>query len=140
MRRPEPLCRSGARRPERASGCPAGLRIAELGDATTVFCAGERRAHGLLRALHEAVCSIPGDIGVVGFDGIPEAAYFTPPLTAVRQDCRRARPPGPDCSSRSRGCRAHPHPRTDLTRASAVPQRGPALRRWAGAAGHPTRG
>ena len=29
---------------------------------------------------------IPADISVVGFDDIPEAEYFTPPLTTVRQN------------------------------------------------------
>jgi DNA-binding LacI/PurR family transcriptional regulator len=29
---------------------------------------------------------VPEDISVVGFDDVPEAAYFTPPLTTVRQD------------------------------------------------------
>ena len=29
---------------------------------------------------------MPGDVSVVGFDDVPEAAYFTPPLTTVRQD------------------------------------------------------
>ena len=28
---------------------------------------------------------MPADISVAGFDDIPEAAYFTPPLTTVRQ-------------------------------------------------------
>ncbi|MFF5701410.1 LacI family DNA-binding transcriptional regulator [Streptomyces sp. NPDC012794] len=68
------------------SGYRAGLRIAGLSDVTAVFCANDHMALGLLRALHEAGRSIPGDIGVVGFDDIPEAAYFTPPLTTVRQD------------------------------------------------------
>jgi DNA-binding LacI/PurR family transcriptional regulator len=43
-------------------------------------------ALGLLRSLHEAGRSVPRDLSVVGFDDIPEAAYFTPPLTTVRQD------------------------------------------------------
>jgi DNA-binding LacI/PurR family transcriptional regulator len=29
---------------------------------------------------------MPGDVSVVGFDDIPESAYFLPPLTTVRQD------------------------------------------------------
>ena len=43
-------------------------------------------ALGVLRALHEAGRRIPADVSVVGFDDVPEAAYFTPPLTTVRQD------------------------------------------------------
>ncbi|MER5639143.1 LacI family DNA-binding transcriptional regulator [Kitasatospora sp. NPDC002227] len=68
------------------SGYQAGLRIAELTEATAVFCANDHMALGLLRALHEAGRSVPGDISVVGFDDIPEAGYFIPPLTTVRQD------------------------------------------------------
>ena len=30
--------------------------------------------------------SVPHDLAVVGFDDIPESAYFSPPLTTVRQD------------------------------------------------------
>jgi DNA-binding LacI/PurR family transcriptional regulator len=29
---------------------------------------------------------VPEDISVIGFDDIPESAYFRPPLTTVRQD------------------------------------------------------
>ncbi|MEU6235898.1 LacI family DNA-binding transcriptional regulator [Kitasatospora sp. NPDC047058] len=68
------------------SGYQAGLRIAGLRGVTAVFCANDHMALGLLRALHEAGRSVPDEISVVGFDDIPEAAYFTPPLTTVRQD------------------------------------------------------
>ena len=34
----------------------------------------------------EARREVPGEISVVGFDDIPEAAFFQPPLTTVRQD------------------------------------------------------
>jgi len=34
-------------------------------------------ALGLLRRLHEAGRETPGEISIVGFDDIPEAAYFT---------------------------------------------------------------
>jgi DNA-binding LacI/PurR family transcriptional regulator len=43
-------------------------------------------ALGALRALHEAGRRIPSEVSLVGFDDIPEAPYFTPPLTTVRQD------------------------------------------------------
>jgi len=68
------------------SGYEAGMQL--LGDraATAVFCANDHMALGVLRALNEAGRAIPGDISVVGFDDIPEASYFTPPLTTVRQD------------------------------------------------------
>ena len=29
---------------------------------------------------------VPADLSVIGFDDIPEAAYFTPALTTMRQD------------------------------------------------------
>ena len=53
---------------------------------TAVFCANDPMALGLLRALSEQGRRVPEDVSVVGFDDIPEAAYFLPPLTTVRQD------------------------------------------------------
>jgi DNA-binding LacI/PurR family transcriptional regulator len=43
-------------------------------------------AIGLLRAVAEHGKRVPEDISVIGFDDIPESAYFRPPLTTVRQD------------------------------------------------------
>ena len=68
------------------SGYEAGLRLLENTQVTSVFCANDHMALGVLRALNEAGRGIPGDISVIGFDDIPEASYFTPPLTTVRQD------------------------------------------------------
>jgi DNA-binding LacI/PurR family transcriptional regulator len=68
------------------SGYELGQRLAQDRDITAVFAANDQMALGLLRALHEAGREIPRDISVVGFDDIPEAEYFTPPLTTVRQD------------------------------------------------------
>lgn len=53
---------------------------------TAVFAANDQMALGLLGGLHEAGLSVPGDISVVGFDDTPDAAYYWPKLTTVRQD------------------------------------------------------
>ncbi|HEX6278218.1 MAG TPA: LacI family DNA-binding transcriptional regulator [Polyangiaceae bacterium] len=55
-------------------------------DFTAVLVANDQMALGFLRRVHEAGREVPRDFSVVGFDDIPEAAYFTPPLTTVRQD------------------------------------------------------
>jgi DNA-binding LacI/PurR family transcriptional regulator len=68
------------------AGHELGRELVERDDVTAVFVANDQMALGLLRTLHEAGRRIPGDISVVGFDDIPEAAYFTPPLTTVRQN------------------------------------------------------
>jgi DNA-binding LacI/PurR family transcriptional regulator len=68
-----------------ASGYQAGLRLAEIDEVTAVFAANDQMALGLLRALHERERAVPGEISVVGFDDMEEAAQFWPPLTTVRQ-------------------------------------------------------
>jgi DNA-binding LacI/PurR family transcriptional regulator len=68
------------------SGYEAGREVAGRSDVTAVFCANDQMALGLLLSLSEAGRSVPGDVSVVGFDDIPEAAYLIPPLTTVRQD------------------------------------------------------
>ncbi len=69
-----------------SSGYELGDSLLEIKDLTAVFVANDQMALGLLRRLHEAGREVPRDISIVGFDDIPEAAYFTPPLTTVRQD------------------------------------------------------
>jgi DNA-binding LacI/PurR family transcriptional regulator len=68
------------------SGYMHGQRLAADAGLSAVFAANDQMALGLLRALREAGRDVPGDVSVVGFDDIPEAAYFAPPLTTVRQD------------------------------------------------------
>src|ERR1700685_2381234 len=48
--------------------------------------ANDHLALGILRALHERGRRVPHDVSVVGFDDVPEAAYYIPPLTTVRPD------------------------------------------------------
>lgn len=68
------------------SGYEHGKRLAEDPDITALFVANDAMAMGLLRALREAGRHVPTDISVIGFDDIPEAPYFCPPLTTVRQN------------------------------------------------------
>jgi len=82
LRNPEPVVGDWTAR----SGYEAGRLIAGRTDVTAVFAANDQMALGLLRALAEAGRDVPGDVSVVGFDDIPEAAYLIPPLTTVRQD------------------------------------------------------
>jgi DNA-binding LacI/PurR family transcriptional regulator len=68
------------------SGYEAGRSLAGEKGLTAVFVANDQMALGLLRAFTEAGIGVPKDVHVAGFDDVPEAAYFSPPLTTVRQD------------------------------------------------------
>ncbi|CAL8978642.1 Lactose operon repressor [Propionicimonas sp. T2.31MG-18] len=68
-----------------ASGYEAGRRL--LGEEfTAVFCGNDQMALGLIHALTEGGRSVPGAVSVIGFDDVPEAAHFSPPLTTMHQD------------------------------------------------------
>jgi len=58
-------------------------------DMDAVFSSNDQMALGALQAARRLGLCIPEDLGIVGFDDIPEAAYFYPPLTTVRQDTRK---------------------------------------------------
>jgi DNA-binding LacI/PurR family transcriptional regulator len=68
------------------AGYDLGRRLAADRDVTAIFAANDQMALGVMRAMHEAGRSIPGNVSLVGFDDIPESPYFLPPLTTVRQD------------------------------------------------------
>ncbi|MDP9842528.1 LacI family DNA-binding transcriptional regulator [Streptosporangium lutulentum] len=68
------------------SGYQLGKRLASDPAVTAIFVANDQMTLGVLRALREAGRRVPEDISVVGFDDVPEAAYFWPPLTTVRQN------------------------------------------------------
>jgi DNA-binding LacI/PurR family transcriptional regulator len=68
------------------AGYDLGGRLCGDPSVSAVFVANDQMALGVLRAMHEAGRAVPGELSVVGFDDIPEAAYFLPPLTTVRQD------------------------------------------------------
>jgi DNA-binding LacI/PurR family transcriptional regulator len=68
------------------AGQQLGAAAAAGHDVDAVFVANDQMALGLLRAFHEKGVRVPDDVLVAGFDDVPEAAYFTPPLTTIRQD------------------------------------------------------
>lgn len=51
-----------------------------------VFVANDQMALGVLQTLVRMGRRVPQDIAIVGFDDIPEAVFFIPPLTTIRQD------------------------------------------------------
>jgi len=51
-----------------------------------VFVANDQMALSVLQVACEKGLQVPQDLAVVGFDGIPETAYYWPPLTTVYQD------------------------------------------------------
>ncbi len=69
-----------------ASGFRAGVEISRHRDLTAVFVANDQMALGVILALKQAGRRIPDDVSIVGFDDIPEAAFYDPPLTTMRQD------------------------------------------------------
>ncbi len=68
------------------SGYDAGRALSKRKDVTAVFVANDQMALGVVRALQEGGRAVPEDVSVVGFDDVPEAAYYGPPLTTLRQD------------------------------------------------------
>jgi DNA-binding LacI/PurR family transcriptional regulator len=67
-------------------GYDFGRRLSRDPAVTAIFVANDQMALGVLRAMHEAGRELPVQVSVVGFDDIPEASYFTPPLTTIRQN------------------------------------------------------
>jgi DNA-binding LacI/PurR family transcriptional regulator len=72
-----------------ASGFEFGTALAGQGaplDFTAVFASNDQMALGLVHALAGHGFTVPDDVSVIGFDDIPESAFFAPPLTTMRQD------------------------------------------------------
>jgi DNA-binding LacI/PurR family transcriptional regulator len=70
-----------------SSGYAAMQAILASGrEITALFAQNDRMAVGAIRALREAGLGVPADVSVIGFDDMPLASYFDPPLTTLRQD------------------------------------------------------
>ena len=64
-----------------------GLRhlLEQHPNVEAVFFGNDQMALGGIRAAHQLGLRIPEDVAIIGFDDIPESAYFCPPLSTVRQ-------------------------------------------------------
>lgn len=69
-----------------ASGYAAAEQIPAAIGVTAIVVANDQMALGAMLSLTRRGFRIPDDVSVVGFDDIPEAAYFRPPLTTVQLD------------------------------------------------------
>jgi len=74
-----------------ASGYEKGHQLlsgASLPEA--ILVANDQMALGVMRACAEKGIVVPGQISIVGFDDTADSAWFSPPLTTVRQAFREA--------------------------------------------------
>jgi LacI family transcriptional regulator len=62
--------------------------LARAPDLDAVFAANDQMALGLLHVANARGIAVPDRLAVVGFDGLPEGAQFTPSLTTVIQPLR----------------------------------------------------
>ncbi|MGK2926629.1 MAG: LacI family DNA-binding transcriptional regulator [Lysobacterales bacterium] len=104
------LRREGLRRAAAESGREISLRELEAGNFSfesayetarrflasgeaipdAIFAFSDTAAMAFIRAFREAGLRFPQDVSVVGYNDIPSAEYFSPPLTTVRQDNHQA--------------------------------------------------
>jgi LacI family transcriptional regulator len=70
-----------------ASGEQAFIQLLEaFPDMDAVFVANDQMSLGVLREANRRGIHVPGQLAVIGFDNIPESAYFYPSLTTISQD------------------------------------------------------
>ena len=70
-----------------SSGEQAFIQLLEsFPDMDAVFVANDQMALGVLREAHGRDIRVPDQLAVIGFDDIPESAYFYPSLTTISQD------------------------------------------------------
>jgi LacI family transcriptional regulator len=65
-----------------------GLRrlLEQRPDVDAVFACNDQMALGALKTTRELSLQVPQDLALVGYDDVPEAPFFSPPLSTVRQD------------------------------------------------------
>ena len=68
------------------SGYEAAKKLLDkAGDITAIYVMSDIMALGVRRALYERGLDVPGDISLIGHDGIEMASYVVPKLVTIRQ-------------------------------------------------------
>ena len=69
-------------------GIEAGRGLAKKGKCKYdgLYCLNDGIALGILRGLADDGVSVPGDVRVIGFDGLSQSMYSVPTLTTVATD------------------------------------------------------
>lgn len=69
-----------------SSGAQCLHRLLEQrSDIDAVFASNDQMALGAVQTLRKKGLRVPDDIAIIGYDDIPEASYFCPPLSSIRQ-------------------------------------------------------
>ena len=55
-----------------------------------IFTWNDTAAMAFISAFRDAGAKVPDDVSVVGYNDIPAAQYFSPPITTIRQDTQQA--------------------------------------------------
>lgn len=74
-----------------ASGYEKGHQLLASGvQPQAILVANDQMALGVLRACTEKGLRVPGNISIVGYDDTADSAWYSPPLTTIRQAFRDA--------------------------------------------------
>lgn len=66
-------------------GLHAATHLLTTQQPTAIVAGADLIAVGAIDAARALGLSVPGDVSIVGFDDLPQAAHTAPPLTTVRQ-------------------------------------------------------
>lgn len=64
--------------------------LAQGGRPDGIFAGSDSVGMGAILALRDAGLAVPADVSVIGYNDLPMAQYFQPPLTTIRQDTHQA--------------------------------------------------
>jgi LacI family transcriptional regulator len=66
-------------------GKAAAKELLSRGKFTAIFCAADPLAVGAINGINEAGLRVPGDISIIGFDGLGQQFLSEPHITSIRQ-------------------------------------------------------